>query len=369
MPSPLPPLPREGRQAVARRGEDGGREHERAGAQVAGRAGRAAAVPSRLAAADRARGLALVLVVLGHALGGLLDAGLLARRGPAGALWDVIYVAHMPLFFFLAGLFVPQRLSRDARGFVREALVRLGWPLLLWATLQWLVIVALGPHVNRPVAFDPLRLATLVWSAPSQFWFLQALLLMQLAAWATLRRAGALAWLAGALAARVLLETGWVTLPEPLVQPCRFAPFFALGLALGPARLAAVLERAGGTMLALALLVWACVALLVFRADTSPWGAPALPGALAGAFALLLAAERLRGRAGAALETLGRHAMAVFLLHVLFVAGTRIALVNGLGVAQPALLLAAATVLGIAGPLAARALALRLRVARPLGLA
>lgn len=337
----------------------------------AARAGRAAAAASaRHGEFDRARGLALVLVVLGHALGGLLDAGLLARSAAAGALYDVIYTAHMPLFFVLAGLFVPARLARDRVGFAREAFVRLGWPLLLWGTVQWLVIVALGSHVNRPVEFDPARLATLVWNAPSQFWFLQTLLLLQLAAWVALPRAGAAVLLAVALALRVLLEADVVLLPDPLVQPCRFALFFALGLWLRPGRLAGFAARAAhpGVVAALAL-AWLLVGLLVHRADASPWSAAALPGALAGSAALLLVAARMRGACGDALAALGRHAMAVFLLHVLFVAGTRIVLVQGLGVAQPLLLLCAALVLGIAGPLLARTVALRLRVARPLGLA
>ena len=69
----------------------------------------------RIAWIDAARGIGIVLVVIGHVEGGLIDAGI-----QSGASWAWpsygLYTFHMPLFFFLAGLNVPGSLARARAG-------------------------------------------------------------------------------------------------------------------------------------------------------------------------------------------------------------------------------------------------------------
>ena len=60
--------------------------------------------------------------------------------------------------------------------------------------------------------------------------------------------------------------------------------------------------------------------------------------------------------------------MAIYLLHVLFVAGVRIVLHKLLGVEQPALILLLACAIGIGAPLLVRAAAQRAVLGRALGL-
>jgi hypothetical protein len=94
----------------------------------------------------------------------------------------------------------------------------------------------------------------------------------------------------------------------------------------------------------------------------------ALPAAIAGSVALLALAIALRGELARAAAALGRASMAIFVLHVLFVAGARIALHKLLGVAAPGLIFPLALAAGLAGPLALRALAVRAGIARIAGL-
>ncbi|NLI18180.1 MAG: acyltransferase family protein, partial [Actinomycetales bacterium] len=56
---------------------------------------------------DIARGIAIVMVVLGHVLGGLLDAGI--GQPPPGTDRFVValYVTHLPVFAFVTGLLMP----------------------------------------------------------------------------------------------------------------------------------------------------------------------------------------------------------------------------------------------------------------------
>lgn len=52
---------------------------------------------------DYAKAIGIVLVVYGHVVRGLLNAGILQDAEFHGLVDSVIYSFHMPLFFFLSG--------------------------------------------------------------------------------------------------------------------------------------------------------------------------------------------------------------------------------------------------------------------------
>ncbi len=145
---------------------------------------------------DAAKGMGIVLVVIGHAIDGLTAARLADPNHGWGAAYFAIYSFHMPLFFLLTGLFVSQRLDANPGAFVHDTLVRVAWPYLLWSVLQLAVIDMLGNLVNTPSALDAQRIVSLLWEPTSQFWFLQALLILHLLSAAALPRIGVLAMLA-----------------------------------------------------------------------------------------------------------------------------------------------------------------------------
>lgn len=316
---------------------------------------------------DAAKGIGIVFVVFGHALDGLLAARLVAADGGWAASWFGVYSFHMPLFFLLAGLFVAPRLAADAGGFVRSAFVRIAWPYLLWSVVQLAVIGALGQLVNSPNPLDAGRVVSLLWEPTSQFWFLQALLVLHLLSWALLPRVGPVALLVLLLAARAVAES--VELPHVLGLPAKFGIFYALGIVLGPrllARVPALGQRPALVLAAAAIGVWALAAWPVYAAGLSHWSVAALPAALAGATAVIALATLVR--VGSAWILLGQASMAIYLLHVLCVAGVRIVLHKGFGVDEPLVLLALACAAGIAVPLAVRAVVQRAGLGRVLGL-
>jgi len=53
---------------------------------------------------DSAKGVGIVLVVIGHAWRGLQTAGLIDNPALYGRIDTAIYAFHMPLVFFLSGL-------------------------------------------------------------------------------------------------------------------------------------------------------------------------------------------------------------------------------------------------------------------------
>lgn len=81
---------------------------------------------------DIARGLAIVLIVYGHVLVGLVLPGLVAPDDPLRDTLPVIYLFHLVVFAFTAGLFLAKGVDRrGVRPYLRTRLATLGWLYLL----------------------------------------------------------------------------------------------------------------------------------------------------------------------------------------------------------------------------------------------
>lgn len=326
-------------------------------------------VRSRAEWVDIAKGLGIVLVVAGHAIDGLLKAGLVTPDGGWAAAFYLIYTFHMPLFFLLAGLFVAERLASDAGAFVLSAFTRIAWPYMLWSVIQLAVIDVLGGFVNTPSELSFSRIVSLLWEPTSQFWFLQALLVLHLVSRVLLPRIGPAALMAVMLLARGVVEV--VDLPVLLAMPARFGLFYALGILSGPALLAAAgaaTRERGLAVSAAAACVWAAAALTAYAYGLGRWSLGAMPAALAGCVFVIALATLPRRAVAAAGLMLGQASMAIYLLHVLFVAGTRIVLHKLFGMDEPGVIFVLACAAGVVGPLLAHRLARRAGMSRVLGL-
>ncbi|WP_170979204.1 hypothetical protein [Roseomonas sp. HF4] len=97
------------------------------------------------------------------------------------------------------------------------------------------------------------------------------------------------------------------------------------------------------------------------------WHPLSAVAAIAGTVAVAAASARLSGSLRAAFAFLGRRSMAIYVLHVMALAGTRIVMTKLFGIATPALLPLLVFV-GVTVPLAASGIARRLGLARALGL-
>lgn len=319
----------------------------------------------RAAWVDAAKGVGIVAVVIGHAIDGLSSARLIDAGSAWQGLWYWLYTFHMPLFFLLTGLFVEHRVTRDRAGFLAVSLPRLLWPYLLWSTVQLFVIALLAGVVNKPEPFTAARVAALLWAPVSQFWFLHCLFVLHVAAALVLPRLGRAALLAVALAL-LALPALW-ELPYAIAQPCRFAVFYALGVML------AALPPPQRDTQSLPALVAALLASLLLTAHAQAaqvptWSVQSLPAALAGVAMVGLLCRQPWANRSRVLQAIGRHSMAIFLLHVFFVAGARIGLRRVAGVEDPQIILALATLAGVAGPMLLATAARRARLDGLLGL-
>ena len=127
---------------------------------------------------DWAKGIGISCVVFGHAWRGL-HPGVRVHSPPLLVLLDsAIYGFHMPLFFFLSGLFVVKSARQPAREFVGKKLKSIVYPYFLWSFLQAGMASVLRDYTqsNKGIVFAQVMRASLYFPY-SQFWFLYVMAL------------------------------------------------------------------------------------------------------------------------------------------------------------------------------------------------
>ncbi len=325
----------------------------------------------RIVWVDFAKGIGIALVVVGHTLIGLLDANLLPRHKPELLTLGWIYAFHMPLFFFISGLFAERQINRPFQQFLNARLRTVAYPYLLWSVIS-VVVGTLGARfANHPVNLS--QLAAIPYAPPHQFWFLYVLFLIAVG-YAILRRLGlptlaiaALALLAHAAPAAGVRLGDWGV----VYQVCEYAVYFAAGALVGGTQTLEPLDRLRvWKAVSLGLIGYAVVAVGVL-ADIQklPWLVPVLAAcgiaATLGASLALSRWPRLPGALGwlqREIHTWGTLSLPIFVAHSLFSATLRIALEKLAGVTQPVLHLTLGVLVGLYGPIFLHRLTQRLRI-------
>ena len=136
---------------------------------------------------DRWKGLLILLVALGHAVGG---GGNLAEGSASNLLlelWRVIYIFHMPAFFVLAGLCWKSSPRNsfcvDMRKFALKRVRRLIIPYVVFGVFSWVVYDAIfGKWGEIGIQMLRLLIATDDFRCNSVLWFLPAMFIVLLVA-------------------------------------------------------------------------------------------------------------------------------------------------------------------------------------------
>jgi len=306
----------------------------------------------RIAWVDTAKGYGIALVVLGHAILGLLNGGVMGRGRAVDFAVDAIYAFHMPLFFFLSGLFIRRSAGRPWGEFGLDRLRTIAYPYLVWSLISVVIKAGLGSAVTRPRGLA--EMGRILIQPIEQFWFLYALFFLVLAVGALLKL-GASPWLIAAAAAiaypGVLPVSGssW----GPLDQIRQFAIYVAAGTLFESLGAASGLVSARSAWLG--LLATAGLLVVAAAAGTGLTSQPAVRPALAAsgtAAVLALAVLTDRVGAGRAVGGLGRYSLEIFVAHTIASASTRIGLLKVARVADPTTHLILGTAAGLLVPIA-----------------
>jgi fucose 4-O-acetylase-like acetyltransferase len=128
---------------------------------------------------DYAKAFGIILVVYGHVARGIANAGIKGDESTYYLIDSIIYSFHMPLFFFLSGLFFVSSLKRrGAYPLFKNKLETILYPYVVWSILQGTVELILSNYTNGNVTIT--QIAALLWAPRAQFWFLYALFLVSL---------------------------------------------------------------------------------------------------------------------------------------------------------------------------------------------
>ncbi|HCB1938448.1 TPA: acyltransferase family protein, partial [Klebsiella pneumoniae] len=126
---------------------------------------------------DYAKGIGILLVVFGHVNRGLQAAGIIMPSKLYHLVDSIIYSFHMPLFFFLSGLFFIKSIEKKGKLLLFiDKFKTIAYPYLVWSLLQGTIEVLLSRFTNSKTSFTDLLM---LFSHPrAQFWFLYALLMI-----------------------------------------------------------------------------------------------------------------------------------------------------------------------------------------------
>lgn len=308
------------------------------------------AIGSRIGWVDTAKGLGIILVVLGHVLRGVIGDVLLTRTPTVEFVDTWIYAFHMPLFFFVSGLFLSRSAAKPGREFVRDRIAMIAYPYFVWSLITLLIKSPLGQIVNQPR--DLSEIPRILYHPIEQFWFLYVLLLLSSTVGFLLKfkmKPWAIILLAALLYPGIwpLPWSGW----EPFEFVRSYAIYFALGVIAGK-HLVPFLSgaRAG------ALAAVAAVGLLIVTSFTTSLEIPhshALDFILAvsgTAAVVALAVLVNRTKIDSAISFLGRHSLEIFVAHTMFSAALRIVIQQFWHVTAPAPYILLGTLIGLYGP-------------------
>jgi fucose 4-O-acetylase-like acetyltransferase len=311
---------------------------------------------------DIAKGFGILLVVLGHCLEGLKTSGYF----PPQLQWPtltffLIYLFHMPLFFVVSGHLASGK-HRPARQVIARLVPTILYPYFLWSILEGLMLVYLSKYTNSHAQTSSLySLYKILWAPIVPYWFLYALFFCHL--WyLAIRRLPHWVQLAVAvavfLAPMLFLQSVSYAYTQIVFETVRGFLYFVLGLV----SVAQVRQFGQWTAIA-ATALFALFATIFYQSQLSgSYGAVAvLPAAVAGIVATLAWSRLIAAAQGRFTATfaqtfafLGRYSMSIYVMHIFFTAGVRIALKRLAAnptAAVTAVEIVGATVLGIALPL------------------
>jgi fucose 4-O-acetylase-like acetyltransferase len=302
---------------------------------------------------DAAKGIGIFLVVFGHSLGGIIDSGILSRLGWSAFIVRCIYMFHMPLFFFLAGMFVARSAHRIFHDYFLNKASVIVYHYFLWSILEGSIQYFSSRYTNSHIsATDLLKI---IFQPIDQFWFLYTIFLMYMTYWlARYWRISNDQFLIFALLLYTIEGFGLNIVRWDVFHSfCSLLIYFALGAKAGETSIFTDLRMLNGTRF-LGLAISGYV-LIVVAAAMGVSNLPFLHAvlAVAGTVATIALAMLLSSSSvwSSFVKILGVYSLEIYVSHTIVSAAARIAMRKALGYSGPLLHVLVETTVGIGIPL------------------
>lgn len=288
----------------------------------------------RLDWVDYAKGIGITLVVYGHLLRSAYHSSLKVPSHFFMLSDSIVYSFHMPLFFFLSGLFVENSLARrGTKKYLKDKLGAIAYPYLIWSLLQISVELLFPNHIQRSVGIS--NIFEIPYRPWEQFWFLYALFLMYMS-YAVLSKAGRYSAIAISIAAVGLFFDPIRTHVFALDGFSEHFIFFSGGVLLSRFLINGEKPNPSIWMGVLLSLAFSVAAVFVFRWQI---GLQHLPGgshpfyffvlAALGTASVIYISQYLATRNTLAfLKILGVNSLQIYVVHMFAVVGVRVVLLK-----------------------------------------
>ena len=301
---------------------------------------------------DMAKGIGIVLVVFGHSLGGMVDSGMMNGAGWSAVSEHYIYIFHMPLFFFLAGLFVARSAHRTLREYLLNKASVIVYPYILWSLLEGATQVLASRFTNNH--FYIIDLIKIIYQPIDQYWFLYVIFLMYMAYWFLYHRGISnntillFAIMLCTLQAFKLNIATW----DVFSSFSTFLIYFALGAKAAEISFFSKLRMLSWISLAaLTVLGYVLIAAAV-AVNLSDLPLLHTAFAMAGTIATITLAMLLSSSsASSSARILGIYSLEIYVAHTIFAAGAQILMHKALGYSGPLLHVIVGTAAGICFPI------------------
>lgn len=308
-------------------------------------------------APDLTKAFGIALVVFGHVLNGLFGADIVPQDSAWGEAVRLVYLFHMPLFFYVSGLFIQHSVTRyGAGGVMRKTAEALLLPLIVWSYLQFGLQYLAGGNANNAVELSYVLTAPV--PPRQQFWFLGVLFAVTVLVSILLKfhpkekvlgifavalfLLQALAWDA---MISIAASDRWLFL---LIQTVIHLPFFLMGMVLGTE----TMRRFRLPTIVCLTVFTACLACFYFW-DLGPVRAIASIGCVLAVYKIALNIADFAPKYGHAISVIafvGMNSMIIFLAHVILAGGLRTVLTK-MGIDSIPLHVLGGVTIGLLGPL------------------
>ena len=314
--------------------------------------------PSRLSWIAYAKGIAIILVVYRHVLGGFESAGI-QSYDYLTMVQQSVYNFRMPLFFILAGLFARKSLQkRSINEFFSYKLNTIMYPYFIWACIQLTFQLVFSRFANDPKSLSDYLYIFYSPRHLDQLWFLYALFLVSVL-FAFLHCHFQLSKTQQMILGIVLYYFSTLSIVKEvslLQDVCHFYLFFAFGNIIAEIILNEEYKAVFSSWKVLLLLLpfflvsqWYWVNHLGLK-ESNPFlfATIAIIGSI-----LVFNVSFILEKANVLhfIEVVGNHSLYIYIMHVIIQAGVRGVMVNLLGIDSIAILLPVGVTVSVVLPI------------------
>jgi len=302
---------------------------------------------------DCAKGVGIILVVYGHVARGIVNAGIPVDVDLFKFIDHVIYSFHMPLFFFISGLFFQSSFKkRGAVDFLANKVDTIVYPYIIWSLLQGFTEVVLSKYTNGYVTVT--EVLSLLWAPRAQFWFLYALFevfFLVTVGYVIFRKNQ----LISTFVVLSLLYTVDFFIPGYIPMGIvGHVLFFVTGIFFYQGHKFFLKNKTVFLIIsAIAFVAFQYILSIYMALEYVPTEQLKLLLALVSIFFVVFFSMSLSGWGGSWLSYLGNYSMPIYLMHILAASAARISLKNILGVTFLPLHLIFGTLIGLGIPIVA----------------